>query len=185
MYAMNDNSQAVESRNKVKDALLTLMKQYPYKDITITQICQEAQIVRQTYYRNFDSKDDILEFYLDNMVQQYSDIYYNSEDVNTQLKNFFEYMLAHREFLCLASENNLFFMINKAITKNIEKFLNMKQLATVSKPRFEIYIKGFIASTLCSLLSLWVKNEFIESPEMISELAQKFLSGLQSKSNKH
>ena len=178
MYATNDNLQAIESHNRATDALLTLMKKYPYKDITIIQVCQEAQIVRQTYYRNFNSKDDILKYYLDNMVRQYFTDYYTAEDVQAQLQTFFSYMLQHREFLLLTSENGLFFMIDEAISVNITKFLNFYQLSTIEDPKFEKYVTGFIASTICSLLSLWVDNGFTESPEVLSQLAQRFLGGL-------
>jgi AcrR family transcriptional regulator len=178
MYAKNDNAQAIESRNRVVKALLVLMNQYPYKSITITQICQEGQIVRQTYYRNFDLKDDILEFYLDNMVQKYFEDYYQEEATDTQLKDFFAYMSEHREFLLLTSQNSLFFMINRTISINITKFLNLQQLTTIHEPGLEKYVTGFIASTICSLLSLWADNGFAESPEMMAQLAQRFLGGL-------
>jgi len=178
MYAINDNLQAIESRKRITEALLDLMRQYPYKDITITQICQEAQIVRQTYYRNFDSKDDILRFYLDNMVRQYFNDYYKVQDIYTQLKDFFSYMLSSSEFLLLASKNSLFFMIDETITMNITYFINFQQITTIDDPKMEKYVTGFIASTICSLLSLWTDNGFLESPEKMSQLAQRFLGGL-------
>jgi len=178
MYAKNENAQAIESRNRVRDALLRLMKKYPYKDITITQICQEAQIVRQTYYRNFDVKDDILEYHLDRMFQEYFVSYYEQGDVRIQLENFFEYMLQCREYLELSEKNDLFFMLNKAITLNITDFFNMSQLTTITEPGFEPYIKSFIASSICSLLSIWVQNGFSESPKVLARLSQRLLSGL-------
>jgi len=183
MYAQNDNAQAIESRNRIADALLALMKQYPYKSITITQVCQEAKIVRQTYYRNFDLKDDILEFYLHNLVLQYFEDYYQEQIVHKQLKDFFAYMLQHREFLLLTSQNSLFFMINKTITTNITKFLNFQQITTMTDPALEKYVTGFIASTICSLLSLWVDNGFADTHEKMARLAQRFLGGLSSKAD--
>jgi AcrR family transcriptional regulator len=108
MYAKNENAQAIESRNRVRDALLRLMKKYPYKDITITQICQEAQIVRQTYYRNFDVKDDILEYHLDRMFQEYFVSYYERGQ-RIQLENFFRYML-QCAISGVVEKNDLFFM---------------------------------------------------------------------------
>lgn len=178
MYATNDNAQALESRCRIRDTLIALMKGYPFQDITVTQICQEALVVRQTYYRNFDCKADILEFHLDTMFRIYFIEYYKACDVHAQLKLFFEYMLLNREFLVLVAENNLFFMIDKTIHRNIMKFLSFQQLITIDEPEFEKYVTGFIASTICSLLSLWVNNEFVEPPETMSGLAQRFLMGL-------
>ncbi|MEA4890269.1 MAG: TetR/AcrR family transcriptional regulator [Clostridiaceae bacterium] len=178
MYATNDNLQAIESRNRITEAMLSLMKRDDYKNITITQICQEAQIVRQTYYRNFDSKDDIIKLYLDHMIQQYLADYYKTTSVHTQLRDFFAFMLQSREFLHSVADNSLFYMIDETISINIEKFINFQQITAIEEPKLEKYVTGFVSSTICSLLSLWVDNEFAESPEMLSQLAQRFLGGL-------
>lgn len=115
------------------------------------------------------------------MVQQFLKDYYKADDIHAQLKNFFEYMLLNSEFLILASENNLFFMINDTIAMNISSFLNMQQLITIDEANFEKYVTGFIASTICSLLSLWVDNGFVESTEMMLKLAERFLAGLKDR----
>ena len=51
---------AAQSKKRMVQALLRLMRQYPYREITITQITQEAQLFRRTFYRLFSDKDDIL-----------------------------------------------------------------------------------------------------------------------------
>jgi len=178
MYATNKNQQALESRERIRDALLVLLRKNPYKDISITQICQEAQIVRQTYYRNFEQKDDILRFHLDRMVGLYFSEYFKENDVKAQLKTFFEYMLQNSGFLILVSENDLFFMIEAVITQNIESFLDFRQITNTDDPGLEKYATRFIAATICSLLSLWVTSGFDESPDIMSALAQRFLAGV-------
>ena len=180
MYATNNNCQAKESRSRIVSALFCLMHEYQYKEITVTQICQQAQIARQTFYRNFDLKDDIIEFYLNDLVKRYFADYYQEGDALIQLNSFFTYMLEHKEFLLLASINDFSFMINQTIASKITKFINLQQLTTIRDPELESYVTGFIASTISSLLSLWVENEFKESPEKIAHLAKRFLEGLSS-----
>jgi AcrR family transcriptional regulator len=185
MYIKSENLQAQQSKHMITDALLTLMKAYPFDDITITQICQEAKVVRQTFYRNFESKIDILEFYLDNMFEKYISDYYSSEtELYCLLKRFFDYMSLQKYFLILIEKNNLFFLLNKTMTINITKFsLVPIIMETHNEQKHDIYILGFIASTICSILSLWVKNNFEESTEMLANLATTFLSGLEKAMN--
>ncbi|MPM28687.1 hypothetical protein SDC9_75214 [bioreactor metagenome] len=178
MYATNDNRQAMESRDRICEALLNLMVQYQYKDITVTQICQEAQIVRQTYYRNFEQRDDILRYYLDNMVRLFFSDYFREDDVRTQLRIFFEYMLLSRDFLVLVSKNSLIFMLEEVITQNITAFFDFRQIKNTNEPRLEKYVTRYIAATICSLLSLWILSEFDESPDTLSSLAQRFFAGV-------
>ena len=44
----------------IYEALIELMKQKPYGEITITDITKKAGVSRMAYYRNYQDKDDIL-----------------------------------------------------------------------------------------------------------------------------
>lgn len=50
---------AEQSKQRMVQALLTIMGQYDYREITVTQITQEAQLSRKTFYRLFSDKDDM------------------------------------------------------------------------------------------------------------------------------
>ncbi|SIS03684.1 transcriptional regulator, TetR family [Peribacillus simplex] len=63
MYEGN-NPIAIQSQNWLIDALLSLMKEKPYKKISIRDICDKADLSRQTFYNCFKGKDDILRFCL-------------------------------------------------------------------------------------------------------------------------
>ena len=65
------NPSALRSKKKITEALLLLMKQYPYTEITVKQILLETDISRKTFYRNFLSKDDVLNSFIDTIFQDY------------------------------------------------------------------------------------------------------------------
>lgn len=44
----------------IQEALLQLIQQKEYEKITITDIAKRAGVTRISFYRNFESKDDIL-----------------------------------------------------------------------------------------------------------------------------
>ena len=48
---------AEQSKKKIAEAMLKVMNTYDYKEITVTQITQEARISRKTFYRHFRDKD--------------------------------------------------------------------------------------------------------------------------------
>lgn len=56
------NPAALVTRRLLAESLLRLMESNSYKDITILQITQEAQVARRTFYRNFDSKEELLRY---------------------------------------------------------------------------------------------------------------------------
>ena len=48
----------------LRTALFSLMKNMDYRSIRITDICKKAGVSRTAFYRNFLSKDDLLELSL-------------------------------------------------------------------------------------------------------------------------
>lgn len=60
----------------IKDAFLKLVKQEPYSKITVTKLCQEADITRSTFYLHYNNITDVLNEVLDDalLLSQKSDI---------------------------------------------------------------------------------------------------------------
>ena len=111
---------AEESRQKIGSALFSLMKIYHYREITVTQLTQEAELSRKTFYRLFNDKDEVLtlvfdrlfeEFFTEirthgirhywDMVQLYFDFWESRKDIlfllgkNDLLSRMFEYVYRH------------------------------------------------------------------------------------------
>jgi AcrR family transcriptional regulator len=185
VYARNENQQAEKSRLTIRDALLRLMTRCPYADISITQICREAQVVRQTYYRNFEFKEDILAFHFDTLFQTYFQTYYRgrSDDTLGQLLSFFNYMRENGALLRLVQENGLFSMLEVTITKNLPRFIGIEQIALVEDERVAPYLTAFIATAMCALLAKWVRNGFAETPSWMAHLAARLMAGLRLESD--
>ena len=51
-----ESIQVARSRNWIVNALLHLMKEKTFYNISIKEICEKAGVSRLTYYRNFKNK---------------------------------------------------------------------------------------------------------------------------------
>ena len=71
MYTEILETLELDSRNRIRFSLVSLMEQYPYFEIVVSAICQKAKVSRQTYYRLFDSKDDVLLLHLNEIMKEY------------------------------------------------------------------------------------------------------------------
>lgn len=60
--------------DSIYTALLQLMKKHPYEEIKITDIVKRAGVSRMTYYRNFDTKDEILTKRLDETLGRFEEM---------------------------------------------------------------------------------------------------------------
>ena len=63
---MNSNNQDLKNITKesITQALLRLMQEKEYKDISITDVCKLAGVSRNAFYRNYPAKDAILRQYM-------------------------------------------------------------------------------------------------------------------------
>ncbi len=48
------------TRDNIKDALMSLMKEKSFKSVTITELVKKAGVSRTAFYRNYESKEAIL-----------------------------------------------------------------------------------------------------------------------------
>lgn len=59
------------SRECMVTALMQLLKDKPLSAISVSELTQKAGVSRMTYYRNYESKEEILLSYLDDLVYLY------------------------------------------------------------------------------------------------------------------
>lgn len=53
----------VKTKKKLSDALIELLEEQNYDDIKISDLCQRAGVSRATFYNNFNSTDDVMNYY--------------------------------------------------------------------------------------------------------------------------
>lgn len=54
--------------NTIKDSFLKLIQKMPFSKITVTNLCQAADISRSTFYLHFESINDVLNAVLDDAI---------------------------------------------------------------------------------------------------------------------
>ena len=64
-------NKAEYSKRSIAEALLQLMETEDYDRITIQQIVDAAGVSRMAFYRNFESKDQILQYHVDRITDEF------------------------------------------------------------------------------------------------------------------
>lgn len=172
---------AEQSKQKMAAALLEIMKQYDYKEITVTQITQEARLSRKTFYRLFSDKDDILNLLFDGLfqecftqikaqrVQHYWDV----------VQVFFDFWETRKDLLTLLQKNNLLLRVfeqSYQYSTQIFEFVRSKEIA-VSFALPLPYLLAYSVGGMHSMLVKWVENGMeIPSCELVAMLKAGFAS---------
>ena len=95
MYKHCNTEESAHRQRQLEQCLLELMIDTPYPGITISQICEQANISRKSFYRYFDSKDGCLHALLDHIIMDCSTYYMPESDTGYSTREFctrvFEY----------------------------------------------------------------------------------------------
>ena len=69
---MNPHTEAhLSVQRRTIRALFDLMDMKPFSEITVTEIIERAGIARASYYRNFESKEAVINCYIDGVFQDF------------------------------------------------------------------------------------------------------------------
>lgn len=181
----SQNPSAIRSKKEITDTLLQLMNTYSYTDITVKQIILESQVARKTFYRNFLSKDDVLDAYIDNIMQQY--IYSLQQLPNCQLSNIldviFTFCFQNQDLLIKLRDNNLMYLLLHKWNIFIPMIHN--QIVSPNHPMFQEfspeqvdYIIAFNIGAIWNVIMKWIEHDMKETPDSIKTTLLKYLANL-------
>lgn len=181
------------------DAFLELLKQYSYNDITIERITTKAGLGRRTFYRHFQTKDELVEYITTLLMNEYSRtlLENNAQGVEMVAECYFSFWENYLDVLLLLKKAKLLHFISDnleqlimnvalqvghipaqsndtAASPGVEEIaLNEETIALYQKYRYEFVFKlaGFWQVTL-----LWCEENPRKSPEEMGRIISSFLS---------
>ncbi|WP_411347025.1 TetR/AcrR family transcriptional regulator [Paenibacillus sp. WLX2291] len=151
-------------KKQITNAFIELLKQNEFSNISISDITNEAQVSRNSFYRNYIEKEDILLNYIHSLLQEWR-ILDNREENQTNEKMYgslFAHLKANSDFYILLKNKNLFHLF-------LKEFLAIFG----SKPdqdNLSAYIVSFIAYGTYGWIEEWIARGMQESAESMTTL---------------
>ncbi len=165
----------IDTKEEMANALLTLLNTYSLREITITQITQEAHISRKTFYLNFNSKEDILDYYVgklgSELIEEITEI--DSMDVDKLILAFFSFWERQAVFLTIISQNNLFYKLIPRFEILLRELFSELDFPQKDDEVVLLYSSSYHASGICKMFELWASNNLSESAEEITKYFKK------------
>ena len=173
MRKMKQNSKNVSNEikdsyvtNKITITLLELLQKKRLKDISISYLCDKAEVGRASFYRNFKSKDEIVKHYIDEITNNFI----KNKKVNYSPNNFKEYLIIL--FTHLKENEDIGLLLYKADLIHIIKDEFDKIFYSKANSTKEEYNYYFISGGLYNIYYYWLINGAKETP---LELANMFM----------
>ena len=103
-------AETYKSGEKVKyrlaEAMKECMKKAPVEKITVKEITEECGVTRQTFYRNFQDKYDLINWYFDKILIESFEHMGEGQTVYESLVNKFQYIQKETLFFRAAFKND-------------------------------------------------------------------------------
>lgn len=176
MNNIKKNPIAEQSKRWLINALLQLMEEKPYQNITIKEITDKALLSRRTFYRNFKTKEQILSAYFEIICQEY--VYYLHEETDLALPNitrvFFAFWKKYLDFLKILKSNNLFPLLLEKLNEFIPDVYNIFKgnLNEYDCKEDLKYALAFSAGGYWNMLSIWLQDGAVKSAHELEKVVQ-------------
>lgn len=153
----------------IVEALIKLMNEKSFDDITITELCNKAGVSRMSYYRNYYDKKDIIKVYLDDISKKFKEETHKLIDFNIYtnknvINYLFTYFKKYNYFFKTLIKANLSGMLQETLNKYLEEEIKVEKLSTYEKYHMYSY-----SGALYNVYIKWIENDMKESVEELSE----------------
>lgn len=104
---------ALKSKQLIQDALIQILRFKGFQDITVSEVCERANVSRRTFYRHYKNTIEVLEEASSIITANFSKALETKYDQNERdfLLAYFEFWESHKEMLIFLSKNNLIHML--------------------------------------------------------------------------
>lgn len=148
-------------RDCITKALFKLMKTKNYQDITVSALVKTAGVSRNSFYRNYQSIEDILRQYFVEQTSQWWNEYIANPNLNI-IAEIFQHLLNMQEEILLLYKAGLPHLLMEHIV--------MCGRESLTSELSNVYQTAFMSGGLCGLTNQWILRGMKESPAQMQAL---------------
>lgn len=153
-------------------ALVGIMYKKEYESITIKEICEKAGVSRMSFYRYYNSKDDVFLDFCDERFEEFYNEYLKSDFISLQdfvLALFKFFKKYDRQLLILRRAGKEQILINQ-FNGYIKYLLAHHNSQIVQAHAKNPLIGPMLSGGLYNILMLWLDEGMEKTPEEMTEL---------------
>lgn len=163
-------------KKSIEDALFSLLEKKVFSKITVSDIIRESGVARASFYRNFESKEEVIESYMAhyrieiakkiNFIESINDIF-TEEKLEIALNLY----LQEKEKILLLYDNGF----GTFVLENMNHFaeISIGDMPRKSIKRYKLY---FLSGAMFNTTIQWLKSGAEETPHQMAKTFVNMLS---------
>lgn len=150
------------------DAFLILMSEKSFEELSVSEICDKAQVHRATFYKHFKDKNEFLNFCFESYLSQIgfkaSENHPSPENIKESFMTFivqiFEYIKENKRFFEIICSDEFVYSLGTSFTKAVNRFIYERArliLPDTSEAKAEIFA-SFYSDAFIGVLKWYAIN---------------------------
>ena len=170
------NKTALSSQQQIADAFLKLLHEHPYSAVSISAICKEAGISRQTFYSLFESKENIINYMLGQkhcFTPGISCCSSSAITLSSLSREYSSYIYERRDFLKLLVQNDIIYLMHDSLYSS---FMECSGFLPGKADTVREFGAEFVSGALSGIARIYLENEDT-TREQLEDIISRLFSG--------
>ena len=182
MYTMCVTEKTAEQQKQFEQCFLQMMMEYHYDEITISDLCEQMDIPRKSFYRYFSSKDGALHALIDHTLldfEQHTGILSGNAagDAHQDLRHFFEFWHQRKQLLDALERSGLSgVLVQRAIAQAQNEYVLPRYPTSAEVRQIQSHAITFSICGLMSMVTRWHRSGYAESVQEMANIATALLT---------
>ncbi len=163
---MNKKQEANEFvKECITTALLQMLKKQAFEDISVTELTKKAGVGRVSFYRNFESKEDVIRKHLGKLIKEWGEEFEKNGSPDTLIESLFSHYYKYKELFVLLYRRGL-------------AYISLQHVLDVCGPTKEqdnltAYTRAWFCHGLYGWIEEWFKRGMVETPTEMANLLKQ------------
>lgn len=172
------NRSAILSQKLISEAMLRLLEEKPFSEISVSDLCREAQISRQTFYSLFGTKENVIMYELSHnccFLPEQSDTACRSAVFRSFCEGYSRYIIDKSHIIGLLVRNDMIHFLYDAQYRSL---MDCPYFISDVSDESRIFIVDFIASGMNSIARNYILTGEKADVSFLERLMFRLFGGL-------
>ena len=169
------NEKTAARQRWIEKGLLERMEKCRFEDITVTDLCQQLDLSRRSFYRYFRDMEDVLDSLMHHTFQDM--VITDSCLTVAELEKYYDFWFRHRSLLNALAHSGMYSKITE-YAMGYSNRESLKRHLPAQDPGMDLSQETnlFVITGLASLMISWHSDGFQKTPHQMACIAHRMLS---------
>ena len=179
MYKLCKTESSAKRQGEIEQVLLGLMIEKRYEDISVTEICERANMPRKSFYRYFDGKDGAMQALLYHTLAEFDSfrLVGGSQKLSEEFEELFVFWKGRKDFLDAFYKSGFIgLLIDSSVEYAMREFGEVEKYLSESGRGEKMIAYQFVICGIMTMMINWYRSGFAEPIPSLARTATKIIT---------